>query len=473
MSNIDTYDDLIEELDSKYNVSQTQENTCRGENVGLVLMSNFNISGDFYKFKDNSTTTETLNLTNHLSSGAGGNICNIGNYKFNKYIIKIPKVKASEIVKAKLESKIEEEAIELLNKQLDSNQKKNLLYTHGFFIPNANQDAATKGLTYFIQEKLSESLGNYLYPVANRKGNININIINIIGAKMYGIASALKFLNDKDISHLDVSLRNIMLQYLPNTSEKNFILKLIDFGRTKKNSNKYKTELGYSAEVAMCFDIEPWNNTNNNGVFSSKTLDIWCIGIIYWQIYAKEKEHLSWHASGKFAENIQKIWFDVFDYISGKFVFNSTKFYNKLKGLFNDKSNNVNWATKPMSHNSDSSKKGRLIGKLIGDNIDKPDLGGKQFYGIESIKKDDIIGVINGCLKISESDRYDNNNLLEKIKKIYNKKSDNNWECNSCKWNNEKIKHHCYICNTDSPISSPDVKSIISTNGALFYNYTN
>jgi serine/threonine protein kinase len=480
MSNIDTYDDLIDMLDGIYNVSQTPqtpENTCKGENENNVVMSNFSIEGNFTEIQNGSTKPRTLNLTKQLNSGVGGNICNIGNDEFDKYIIKIPKVKGNsvpQIDKAKLESAIEKEAIKLLNSELASNQKYNLLHTHGFFIPGATNQDATEDLTYFIQEKLSESLEKFLYTNYIKK-NLNINIINIIGAKMYGIASALKFLNDKKISHLDVSLRNIMLKYLPNTSEKNFILKLIDFGKTKKNSEEYTINLMEGPEMGMCFDNQLWNSTNKikirKGLFTSEKLDIWCIGIIYWQIYAKVNEYLSWNRFGMNSDNIIKIWPDLFLNQNSPYAY-IDNFLQKLKDIFNDKSNNVYWATQLRNHDSDPNKQARLIGKLIGDNIDKSDLGGKQTYGRDKIKKDDIIEVINGCLQISESERYDNDILLSQIKKIYNNnRFDNNWQCDSCEWYNENIKHHCYICNTNNP-NIQVVKSIISTNGALFYNYT-
>lgn len=124
----------------------------------------------------------------------------------------------------------------------------------------------------------------------NYKGFINEDQLKEI---LLGLNNVFKIMNEKNIVHRDLKLKNIMITYLksfPNEERQNlslkyknidFVPKLSDFGFSKMmdDSDITKTKLGTPATMAP----EVLNNQDY-----TKKCDIWSLGVIMFQLLYKQ-----------------------------------------------------------------------------------------------------------------------------------------------------------------------------------------
>ena len=105
-----------------------------------------------------------------------------------------------------------------------------------------------------------------------------------------------KKMTEKDIIHRDLKLKNIMIKNAPNVEFIQFIVKLADFGFSKKLQDEELTgtQLGTPATQA------PETHT---GKYNKKA-DLWSIGIIIYQLLYKK---LPFNATNKFELKLEKI----------------------------------------------------------------------------------------------------------------------------------------------------------------------
>ena len=127
-----------------------------------------------------------------------------------------------------------------------------------------------------VMEICDEDLDRW---VNKYKGNITEDVLKEI---LIQLNVAFKIMNEKNIVHRDLKLKNIMLKYSKenNGSVLNFTPKLIDFGFSRVvDEDIMKTKLGTPATMAP--EIL-------RGSPYSKTCDLWSLGIIIYQILFKQ-----------------------------------------------------------------------------------------------------------------------------------------------------------------------------------------
>ena len=130
----------------------------------------------------------------------------------------------------------------------------------------------------FLMEKcdkdLDEELKNHYKKV--KKGFNELELWMI----MNQFNKIFKKMTEKDIIHRDLKLKNIMIKIDPNVEFIKFIVKLSDFGFSKKliDDDLTGTQLGTPATQA------PETHT---GKYNKKA-DLWSIGIIIYQLLYKK-----------------------------------------------------------------------------------------------------------------------------------------------------------------------------------------
>lgn len=97
----------------------------------------------------------------------------------------------------------------------------------------------------------------------------NTKIFNIC----YGVASAMKYIHEKNISHRDLKPSNILLD------DSSFPI-LIDFGISRRNTNEMKTVIGTGNYMAP--------EVFTNDVYNEK-VDVYSFGLILFEMYTRKK----------------------------------------------------------------------------------------------------------------------------------------------------------------------------------------
>ena len=122
----------------------------------------------------------------------------------------------------------------------------------------------------FLLEKCDTDLSELLN---NKKQNFTLSEIRNI---MNQLNNAFKELEKNNIIHRDIKLENILVKYI-NKSQKDFIVKLGDFGLSREINIDINDSFAGSIET-MAPEIlseKPYNNK----------VDLWSIGIIMYQMY--------------------------------------------------------------------------------------------------------------------------------------------------------------------------------------------
>jgi len=125
---------------------------------------------------------------------------------------------------------------------------------------------------YLVTEYLSEgSLDNLL-----RNQKDDIFLLDLLSMAK-DTASGMIYLNEKNIIHRDLALRNLLVG--PGTENSRFKIKVCDFGMSKITSKEYYKTEGKTIPVKWC---PP--EVIQFGKFSVQS-DIWAFGITMWEIF--------------------------------------------------------------------------------------------------------------------------------------------------------------------------------------------
>ena len=135
---------------------------------------------------------------------------------------------------------------------------------------------ATSVSLYIVMEICNKDLGTWVYEY---EGDITEEILKEI---LINLNVAFKIMNEKNIVHRDLKLKNIMIKENKenNGSVIDFTPKLIDFGFSKAvDDDIMKSKVGTPATMAP--EIL-------RGSDYSKTCDLWSLGIIIYEILFKQ-----------------------------------------------------------------------------------------------------------------------------------------------------------------------------------------
>jgi len=135
------------------------------------------------------------------------------------------------------------------------------------------EDINTESQIIIIQEFIKGfSLREYYNKEIKGKKNISSEIYNVLKKIFKQIFEAISYLHQKDISHRDIKLENILMN-------NNYEVKIIDFGFGLYNPSHKKIDFFCGTPKYIAPEI-----LNGNGYFGEK-VDLWSLGVLIYKIY--------------------------------------------------------------------------------------------------------------------------------------------------------------------------------------------
>ena len=135
------------------------------------------------------------------------------------------------------------------------------------------EDINTESQIIIIQEFIKGfSLRDYYNKEIKGKKNISSEIYNVLKKIFKQIFEAINYLHQKDISHRDIKLENILMN-------NNYEVKIIDFGFGLYNPSHKKIDFFCGTPKYIAPEI-----LNGNGYFGEK-VDLWSLGVLIYKIY--------------------------------------------------------------------------------------------------------------------------------------------------------------------------------------------
>ena len=135
------------------------------------------------------------------------------------------------------------------------------------------EDINTENQIIIIQEFIKGfSLRDYYNKEIKGKKNISPEIYNVLKKIFKQIFEAINYLHQKDISHRDIKLENILMN-------NNYEVKIIDFGFGLYNPSHKKIDFFCGTPKYIAPEI-----LNGNGYLGEKA-DLWSLGVLIYKIY--------------------------------------------------------------------------------------------------------------------------------------------------------------------------------------------
>ena len=135
------------------------------------------------------------------------------------------------------------------------------------------EDINTESQIIIIQEFIKGfSLRDYYNKEIKGKKNISPEIYNVLKKIFKQIFEAISYLHQKDISHRDIKLENILMN-------NNYEVKIIDFGFGLYNPSHKKIDFFCGTPKYIAPEI-----LNGNGYLGEK-VDLWSLGVLIYKIY--------------------------------------------------------------------------------------------------------------------------------------------------------------------------------------------
>ena len=135
------------------------------------------------------------------------------------------------------------------------------------------EDINTETQIIIIQELIEGfSLRDYYNKEIKGKKNISSGVYNVLKKIFKQIFEAMNYLHQKDISHRDIKLENILMS-------NNYEVKIIDFGFGLYNPSHKKLNFFCGTPKYIAPEI-----INGNGYLGEK-VDLWSLGVLIYKIY--------------------------------------------------------------------------------------------------------------------------------------------------------------------------------------------